>query len=823
MNVENSAIARKTAGSVETTDGAPPGARRFVGPLVFIGTLIVYYLTAYRTVPFWDAGEFITTGYILGIPHQPSTPLYVLLGRLASLVPLASVPFRVNLMSALAAATAAFFTYAAVVRLARRMTPREPLVQEIAGVCAALLCAFSSTIWFNAIEAEVYAVSSAVMAFCIWAVVRWRDRPGDDDRILLLVFYLLSLSIGIHLGTYLVLPGLAVLVALSSPRSVMSRDALIIWALAVFAYFLIAKYGGLSDVARWLVLLAVFGGAYAVTRRSLNTPFLVWSVALFVLGVSVHLFLLIRAGLDPVINEADPSTWSALMDTLQRKQYPLSDIFVRRAPLGFQFDHMFFRYLREQWVLFPGVLGLGGLLPLLALVGGGYAQARRDRHGFAMMLTHLLITGPFLVIYLNFTDHEVRERDYFFAACFQMAAMWIGLGAGALTSWARRRGLARVVAAAMVILALQPLVTGWHAHDRRHDTIARDYAYNMLTPLPPDAILFTNGDNDTFPLWYVQFVEGYRTDVRIVNLSLLNTTWYIRQLRDGNQAAGMAPVPIHLKDEEIDMLRPRLDENGGVLFTKDLAVRQILQDNAWRDPVYLAVTVPDRMGLEPQLTMECLSHRIHPQATAERINVEACRECLYETFTPLAGILNADGTTDTTFIKTENERRLVQNYAAIHFYLAVEYDRRGKTEAALDEALRAEAIVPGFTGNRHFLGLLLEALGREAEAEAHYRRALTADADDFRTLHALGDLLLRRGELGEALPLLERAVELTRGEHLQPYLSLFDAYAQSGQVERAVAVLDVWLRFNPADERIRAERDRLVRELRTFDGDGDSP
>jgi hypothetical protein len=251
-------------------------------------------------------------------------------------------------------------------------------------------------------------------------------------------------------------------------------------------------------------------------------------------------------------------------------------------------------------------------------------------------------------------------------------------------------------------------------------------------------------------------------------------------------------------------------------------VRRILADNAWRSPVYLAVTVPDRMGLDDQLTMECLSHRIAPRATSERIDVATCRSCVDSLFTPLRGILGGDGHTDTELWKTPNQRRLVQNYAAIHFFLAVEYDRRGMYEEALREALRAEAIVPGFSGNRHFLGLLYEALDRDDEAEAHYRRSVARDGSDFRTLHALGDLLLRQGRHQEALPLLTRAVELAGRDYVQPYLSLCEAYLEIGQTRQAVQVLDAWLRMRPDDDLIRRERDRLVREG-TGAGRGEPP
>src|SRR5262249_12626722 len=136
-------------------------------------------------------------------------------------------------------------------------------------------------------------------------------------------------------------------------------------------------------------------------------------------------------------------------------------------------------------------------------------------------------------------------------------ALWIGMGAAWLITWVRdsfsvgQTRTAATVACAAVMLA-QPVLlmrSLWFSHDRRGNYVAHDYAYNMLQPLARDAFIFTNGDNDTFPLWYMQEVEGVRKDVRVVNLSLLNTDWYIRQLRDE-----VPRVPIQLDDKFVDVL-----------------------------------------------------------------------------------------------------------------------------------------------------------------------------------------------------------------------------------------------------------------------------
>src|SRR4029077_1405545 len=154
------------------------------------------------------------------------------------------------------------------------------------------------------------------------------------------------------------------------------------------------------------------------------------------------------------------------------------------------------------------------------------------------------------------------------------------------------------------LLALQPVVLManlWHTHDRRGNYVAHDYAYNMLAPLADSSYVFTNGDNDTFPLWYMQQVEKVRPDVRVVNLSLLNTDWSLKQLRDEEPR-----VPIHLDDNTINVLGRGAvqDPEGHIIYTNQFMVTHLLEqsklgDRAWVKQPYFAVTVPesDHMGM----------------------------------------------------------------------------------------------------------------------------------------------------------------------------------------------------------------------------------
>jgi len=191
-----------------------------------------------------------------------------------------------------------------------------------------------------------------------------------------------------------------------------------------------------------------------------------------------------------------------------------------------------------------------GLPLLLGLLGATWHFQRNRRHAM-VILTLFFMTGVAIILYLNQPPNQPRERDYSYVGSFIVFAMWVGMGAAAITDWLQerlRRNWDLSVGIAAVGVPILMAVQNWRSHSRAGNYVPPDAAYNFLISCPPNAILFTNGDNDTFPLWYLQEVEGVRTDVRIVNLSLLNTDWYISQLKY-NRPNGAPAVPISVPDE----------------------------------------------------------------------------------------------------------------------------------------------------------------------------------------------------------------------------------------------------------------------------------
>ncbi|KUG06630.1 glycosyltransferase [Solirubrum puertoriconensis] len=243
----------------------------------------------------------------------------------------------------------------------------------------------------------------------------------------------------------------------------------------------------------------------------------------------------------------------------------------------YQMGHMYWRYfmwnfvgrdsdVQQAGVMWPTEAGKSGLperiadskarnnffaIPLLLGVLGLFFHVRRDGRNALVVGLLFLFTGLAIVVYLNQPPIEPRERDYTFTGATYAFAIWIGLGvlglADLLRAVLKADSLRGGVAVALGLLAPVLMVTqGWDDHDRSDRYNSVDSAKNLLNSLQPNAILFTNGDNDTFPLWYAQEVEGVRTDVRVAVLSYLNTDWYIDQMK--RRSYKSQPLPISMEN-----------------------------------------------------------------------------------------------------------------------------------------------------------------------------------------------------------------------------------------------------------------------------------
>ncbi|CAN5491525.1 DUF2723 domain-containing protein [soil metagenome] len=752
---------------------------RLIAAGLFVFALVLYLLTVAPTVSFWDPGERIAVSHGLQIPHPPGAPLYMLIGRMFSMfAPTGLVAIAVNMISVLSSATTVLLTYLIVVRLvAEWRGPREAWTTPVrisamgGGIIAALTLAVSDSFWFDAVEAETYALSATFTAMSVWLTLKWAERQrlqqatlaagqtvafgGKTERWLLLIAYLYGLASGVHLLSLLSIFFAALivyferferpewdmrqrLVGLLAAAGISSAVFLMIYPGIIRILPNLARASGSLPLFLTLLAALLIFGIYYTQKKKLRTANLLVMVAtLVVIGYSSYGIIIIRSAANPPIDQNDPQTLDAFISYMNRDQYGSTPLlsgpsyddrtgnidegravtFPRRHSsmpqhlsvyarynsdlhffISYQVNYMYLRYLlwnfagREgdhqgaNWTLgFTGEPSEHAIaqspserasrnvyygLPLLLGVFGFAFHFMRDwRRAFALLVLFFM-TGLGVLLYLNQTPLQPRERDYSYIGSFFAFSLWVGIGAAGLIELAtgafrdrveRIRLTAGGVAFGLLLVAVPGvmIVQNYPSHDRSGQYLPRDFALNMLESTAPNAILFTNGDNDTFPLWYLQEVEGIRRDVRVVNLSLLNTTWYIRQLRD-QWSRDSAPLPIRWDDARLDAVRAtavqardvqlpaaglhtellstigdttgigpvqwRLEgrpfsEDLSVLYVSDQAVLEILSANAengWERPIYFATTIArdSELGLQPYFQFEGLARRVVPVRTA---------------------------------------------------------------------------------------------------------------------------------------------------------------------------------------------------------------
>lgn len=624
---------------------------KYLALFVFLSSLVLYMVTLAPTASFWDAGEFIAVAHGLQVNHPPGAPLYSLLGRLFSMfMPASYVAVSINFISALASALTVMLLYLIIVRLVREFREHPDQIEPIdrigmygGAIIGAFTFAVTDTFWFNAVEAEVYALSMFFTAIVVWLALKWsenHDKP-HNERWLLLIAYMFGLALGVHLLNLLALFFVALIIYFKKKTfGLLSLG--VTGLIAVGSFFLIypftvqwlpsimdgldeASFGLIGPVFFTILVIAFLaGGLYFTHKKNYKlVNFALLCYTLILIGYSSYSLIFIRSIADPPIDENDPETAQAFIDYLERKQYgqtPLltgntyenatgrvsredESLFPRRYSsqpyhlqqyaqyssdwdyfIDYQINHMYIRYFNWNFIGRDSDIQDANwqagftktqhednpahnsyfYLPFLLGLLGIFFHFQKDWKRALSVLALFILTGAAIIVFLNQTPMQPRERDYAYVGSFFAFAIWIGMGGVGLIDMVKeymKSSHAGAYAILGVLFLAVPFQMGWqnfNDHDRSDRYVAPDYAYNLLQSVDYQGILFTNGDNDTFPLWYLQEVEGVRTDVRIVCLSLLNTNWYIKQLRD-QWSHESAPLPISLTDEEIGQLTGSLE------------------------------------------------------------------------------------------------------------------------------------------------------------------------------------------------------------------------------------------------------------------------
>jgi hypothetical protein len=547
----------------------------------------------------------------------------------------------------------------------------------------------------------------------------------------------------------------------------------------------------------FFVILALIGYAvYFAAKNKRPTLHLIFISAIFILiGFTTFTMVIIRANQNPPMNENEPDTFPELEKYLNREQYGDFPIFKRRfssephqqgiytnysSDLAFfyeyQMNHMMTRYWlwnyagREGWVQddgadvapFNSIANIIGKaiavnfsgdvkdslfgIPFLIGLFGIYYHFKRDWKMASIFMVMFILMGYLTAFYQNQQQPQPRERDYFYVGAFFVFSIWIAIGVMGLVDIVKEKlknknytnaVVITVLLFSFILVPVKMIQANYFTHDRSRNWVPWDYSYNILQSALPNAVLFTNGDNDTFPLWYLQDVEGIRRDVKIVNLSLLNTDWYVMQLKN-NDPYHVGKINIRIPDSRINPndLRPiqwtptditiatpkysdreQLDKiiktydiqdtsvlNAGkmtwrmqntltfgdvkAIRVQDIMVREIVEANNWERPICFAVTCSDdsKIGLQDYLKMEGMTFRLVPEKRkpgSEFINVDLVKAQLKENKVPSKSFLPGfrfTGLNDPTIFFDENHTRMVQNYRNAFMRLAVYYRSVGDNQ-----------------------------------------------------------------------------------------------------------------------------------------------
>ncbi|MDB5049965.1 MAG: hypothetical protein JWO30_3036 [Fibrobacteres bacterium] len=547
---------------------------------------------------------------------------------------------------------------------------------------------------------------------------------------------------------------------------------------------------------------------------------------------------------------------------------------VRKAPVKHEFDTLWTNLGQH-----PGWQMFLFLIFQAPFVYGGYLAFKRNPHLGAYLLILYAATSYGLVFYMNFADGtqmemrdydywkhenfnpqakpenvhiEVRDRDYFYTPGFMYMGILFGVAAAFLlnklgqgaggTGGGGRGSLPKGVGLALLALAVAvPAYSNYKEHNRHGDYIPWDYAYNLLMSCRPNSVLFTNGDNDTFPLWFIQEVEGVRKDVRVVNLSLVNTNWYVKQLKTHEPK-----LSIGFSDEEINALEPqpwRFKQAVGFkvpnsaitveleprpyLKVQDIMVLHIVQNNYPKHPIHFAVTVSDdnMMGLEKYLVMEGMVYTLTEEKKNKEIDAATTAHMVDDVY-------RFRGLGDPKLFVDLNTEGLLTNYSATNFRLvmwaqeklsdiekqledlrkrpdpsdsvkvaiaAKEAEKKEKVAFAEKYLALNARILPREWRNNYYGAQLYAAVKDFPKAEAYYQRGIK-DAPNPRLFGAnLAQLYIEQNKFPQAESLLNE-LKKTSPNDFELWYGLSDLYQKRGDLRKAHDVLAEWLKGNPSHQ-----------------------
>lgn len=670
-----------------------------LGALVFLFSLAVYLKTLCPTVSFGDSGELITAAYTLGVAHPPGSPTWCLLAKLFTFIPLGSLAYRVNLLSAFFASMTVLLIYIIMLRLARGSPFRH-----LASLAGSLLIAFSYSFWSYAVVAEVYSLNTFFIALVILLLLCWRERR---ERVYL---YLLAFSLGLGIGNHytiiLILPAVLLFILLEKPSAFKIETSLLI------VFFLLT-------------------------------------------GLSIFLYLPLRSLANPPIDFCNPETLKSFLKVILRRAYEPPELTHSGKEFLAYFD-VYVRSLARQFS-FP-LVWLG--------VAGCWLLSRKDRLAglFSLLVFYAYSLG---IIFLSGKSPfppplEETCRISLYTPSYLIYGLWLGALVGSLGEKISRgnRKISYVVSGFILLSTLLLLKANYFENDKSNYTFAYDYGREVLEALEPGPILFTNGDQPLFILYYLHYVEGLKPDLVLLSGQLLSVPWYREEVQYKYPEVGEA-LKTEKKEEAV--------------FSNVPSVNKIINKLSPLRPIYCSS--PDLIktdyllprGFVYRFKKEKASAPIYPEGLLAHIKNwsnqkiykdKEARDCLSHLYNNLSYYFFNQGLDKESLRANREAREISPSYGQPHadrgIYLAT-HGRMAEAVMEFQKALRSNFVHPHVY---FYLGFCYHSLNELDRAIEAYKMSLRLDPGQVKVHNNLGLVYVEKKDYPAAAKEFREALKI---------------------------------------------------------------
>ncbi len=626
-----------------------------VGIILFLAIFYLYLHTLFPTIGFHDSGEMVPAAYLLGVSHSPGYPLYSLVGNLFTKLPLANIAFRMNLFSAFCGVLAIIMVYFITIILIQRVTKVTKQLFFVPSIVASGILASVYTFWQQAIIAEKYTLNALFATLIIFILLKWDNIRGiipTAQR----YFYLLSFTMGLsfthHFQTVFLIPAMIYFIASGFLAGKKNRDS---------TYF-----------------------------------FSMVPIFMFLIPLILYLYLLIRGAANPLANWGGIHNIGELIKHLTVQEY--SGFFsssLSNIAKNLLIHLSFFPNQLSWWLIILGFIGL-------------YFLFRMDRRAFFMLT---LISSVNISHSIRYTIPNIED---YYIPTFIIFSILIGYSILAISI--QRIKMLQYTISLVIILPLLLCFFHYRELNARSSFVANDFIMNLFRGMDEGAIFFSKGDDDLFPIWYLQYIEQRRIDVIPINMILLKHDWYINQLKERNKGLKISSAGMS-KDTDITHIR----------------LKNIAREHCQSRPVYSYYIEPLQHGFT--LVPNGFLFRVFSEGIS---NNEFFK--WMDTHPPQSKFRRN--------LIEENTRRIIgikDIYGMGYNNRAIFYLESGNYIQALTECKKGLLLYPNFPDLLYNMGVSYGNLGRNNEAIEAFKSVLKINPDHINASEGLDICYKRTG------------------------------------------------------------------------------